>query len=264
MTRNLSVLNLLSTILLITISYFSQAIQLNNNTIGSVSEAYENLFTPAGYAFSIWGLIYVALIVYCIFQLINAFGDGARDTSYTTRTGPWFIIANLSNSAWIVAWLYEATGLSVLLIFAALISLIFIVIRTNMERADVPLKILAMVWWPICLYSGWIAVAAISNVAAYLTKLEWSGGFLSDIQWTVVMLVLTVGINLLIVYKRNMREFAAVGVWALIAIYFQNEENNLEVAYTALGGAILTFAYISYHAYINRKSNPVYKLLHKK
>lgn len=261
MTRNLSVLNLLSVILLILVSYYSQAIEINNNTIGSVSEQYQNLFTPAGYAFSIWGLIYLSLIVYTIYQLINAFGDKDDKSEYILKTGPWFIIANLANSAWVIAWLYEETWLSVILIFVALVSLIIIILKTNMERWDAPFKTIAFVWWPICFYSGWITVAAITNVAAYLTKIGWRGVIFSEEQWAVIMLVIAAIINLLMVYKRNMREFALVGVWAFVAIYVRHSDGNSLVAYTALAVAIVTFAYISYHGHINRESNPMYKFV---
>lgn len=261
MTRNLSVLNLLSVILMIIVSYYSQAIRLNNNTIGGVSEHYENLFTPAGYAFSIWGLIYLALLVYCFFQLNRVFVS-EKDTEFIRKTGPWFILANVANAAWVVAWLYENTLLSVILMFLILASLIKIILNTNMERWDAPLKIIAFTWWPICLYSGWITVAAISNVSAHLTNIGWGRWLFSEQQWTVIVIVIAVVINLLIVYRRNMREFALVGIWALVAIYVRHvNENNPSVAYAALAGGIIIFGYVSYHGYINRKTNPMYQLV---
>lgn len=261
MTRNLSVLNLLSVILMIIVSYYSQAIRLNNNTIGGVSDHYQNLFTPAGYAFSIWGVIYLALLVYCSFQLHRAFGDG--ETDFIEQTGPWFIIANVANAAWVVAWLFENTLLSVILMFTILGSLIMLIRRTNMERWDAPFKIIAFTWWPICFYAGWITVATIANVAAHLTNINWRGWVLNETQWTVIMLLVAVLINFLIVYRRNMREFALVGIWALVAIYVRHADGNLTVGYTALAGAVLIFAYVSYHGFKNRKSNPMYNKLVK-
>lgn len=261
MTRNLSVLNLLSVILMIIVSYYSQTIRLNDNTIGGVSDHYENLFTPAGYAFSIWGLIYLALLVYCFFQLNRAF-EGAGETKFIKQTGPWFIIANVANAAWVVAWLYENTLLSIILMFIILASLVMVIRNTNMERWDAPFKIIAFTWWPICFYAGWITVATIANVAAHLTNIGWRGWFLSETQWTVIMLLVAVLINFLIVYRRNMREFALVGIWALVAIFVRHTGGNATVAYTALGGAIVLFIYVSYHGHKNRKSNPMYKMIH--
>ena len=263
MTRNLSVLNLLSVILLIMVSYYSQAISLNNNTIGSVSEQYENLFTPADYAFSIWGLIFLFLLIYCYFQINRAFFSEG-ETKFISRTGPWFILANLSNSAWVVAWLFEETWLSVILMFTTLFCLVMIIWRTKMELEDASFKIIAFSWWPICFYAGWITVATIANVAAYLTKIKWKEFIFTEVQWTVVMLIVATAINFLIVYRRNMREFALVGVWALFAIYHRHQDQNSTVAWTALGGAVLLLIYISYHGYVNRKSNPMYLLIQGK
>lgn len=260
MTRNLAIWNFLSVILSIIVSYFSQAVRLNNNTIGSVSDQYENLFTPADYAFSIWGLIFIGLIAYSIFQINCAFFREG-ESELIRRTGPWFIIANLANTAWVIAWLFEETWLSVILMFVILGSLIMIIWRTKMELWDAPPEIIAFAWWPICFFAGWITVAAIANVAAYLTKIGWRGWFLSEVQWTILMLCMVMMINILIVYKRNMREFALVGVWALFAIYRRHLGESETVAYTSLVGAIMVFAYVGYHGYMNRKTNPMFTLV---
>ncbi len=260
MNRNLSILNFMSLVLVLIVNYFSQVLRLNNNTIGSLSEEYSNLFTPQGYAFSIWGLIYLALLVYVGFQIYRSFFSD-EDSEFITQTGPWFAVANITNAAWVVLWLYEYTLLSVITMFVILFSLIMVIRRTHMERWDASFKIIAFVWWPICLYAGWIAVATIANVAAYLAKINWDGWIFSETQWTIIMLVTAVIINLLMVYRRNMREFAAVGIWALIAIYVRHSDRMPVIAYAALGGAIILLGYTGYHGYMNRKSNPMYKLV---
>ncbi|MDO1502604.1 hypothetical protein Q2T40_21045 [Winogradskyella maritima] len=68
-------------------------------------------------------------------------------------------------------------------------------------------------------------MATIANISAYLTKLGWDGGFISEEIWTILMIFAAVVINLLIILKRNMREFAMVGVWALVAIYIRHKTN---------------------------------------
>src|SRR5690606_23994053 len=104
------------------------------------------------------------------------------------------------------------------------ISLIRIILKTNMERWDAPVKIIAFTWWPICLYSGWITVALIANVSAYLTKIGWDGMGLSEVTWTIILIAVTVAINLLMIARRNMREFALVGVWGLVALYVRHKD----------------------------------------
>ncbi len=260
MNRNLTILNFLSVILVIIVNYYSQTIQINNNTIGSLSNEYENLFTPAGYAFAIWGLIFLSLLVYVFFQINRAFFS-EKDSDFISKAGPWFIIANVANAAWVVVWLFEYTGISVILMFVMLFSLMKIVLNTNMERWDAPLKIIAFTWWPICLYAGWITVATIANISAYLSKIGWDGLIFNKIQWTIIMILVAGVINILMIYKRNMREFAVVGVWALFAIYVRHQDGNLAIAYSALGSASIILISIAYHGYLNRKTNPMYRLV---
>ena len=129
-----------------------------------------------------------------------------------------------------------------------------------MERWDAPIEIIAFVWWPICLYSGWISVATIANISAYFSKIGWNGGFLSESMWTIIMLVVATIINFLMIQKRNMREFAAVGVWALFAIFIRHKDSIESIAYVALTGSIVLFVAILWHGYQNRKTGPLIKL----
>ncbi|WP_373057378.1 tryptophan-rich sensory protein [Zunongwangia sp. H14] len=258
MAKRYAILNLISVIIAIFASYYTQAVELNGNTMQSLSEKYFNLFTPAGYAFSIWAIIYLALLAYCGFQLYRAFKN--KDTEDILATGPWFAIANFCNAAWIFAWFYEATGLSVIIMLIILLSLIKIILNTNMERWDAPLTTIAFVWWPICFYSGWIAVATIANIAAYLSKIEWDGWFLNEVQWTIVMIAVATILNLAIIYTRNMREFALVGVWALVAIYVRHSAENESIAWAAIIGAVILFLAAGYHGYKNKETSPLAKM----
>ncbi|WP_081210372.1 hypothetical protein [Salegentibacter sediminis] len=262
MEKRLSVLNAISVILVIAVSYISQTGIINGNTMGSLSAEYYNLFTPAGDAFAIWGLIFLGLLVFSGYQLYQAFGP-KRDLAFLRKSGYWFFVANLANAAWVFAWLNELTALSVLLMFLILFSLIKVILHTNMERWDAPINIIAFSWWPICLYSGWITVAAIANVSAYLSKIGWHAPFFSEEIWTLLLIIIAGIINIAIIYLRNMREFAAVGVWALIAIYFRHFDEIPLISYTALITAVIIFSNIVYHGWMNRKTNPMYKLFNK-
>lgn len=253
--KKLAVLNFLSLITAVLVSYLGNSMAWNGNTMSSLSEEYFNLFTPAGYAFSIWGFIYLALFAYCLFQLKRAFSKG-NDATFVKKTGWWFFIANIANAAWVTAWLYEYTLLSVFLMLLILFSFIRIIQRTDMELWDAPLKIIAFVWWPICFYSGWITVATIANIAAYLSKIGWNGWGISEVTWTIIMILAATLIYAVIIFKRNMREFALVGVWALVAIFVRHTGEINSVAYTALGGAILLFLLAGYHGYKNREYSP--------
>ncbi|SFU68675.1 hypothetical protein SAMN05216480_11358 [Pustulibacterium marinum] len=260
MAKRLALLNFISVIVAVFTGYYTQAIQLNGNTMARLSAKYANLFTPANYAFAIWGLIYVSLFAFSIYHLIQAFKkDG--NTEFLIQSGYWYFIANIANALWVVVWLYELTGLSVIVMLVILYSLIKIILNTNMEKWDAPAKTIAFNWWPICFYSGWITVATIANIAAYLSKIGWNGGFLSEVTWTVLMIIIATLINLLIIYKRNMREFALVAVWSFMAIYFRHEGYQPAITTTALICAIVVFLAISIHGFKNRKSNPFFRKL---
>ena len=258
MKKMLAILNLSSVVLVIAVNYSSQALRLNNTTIGEISGQYDNLFTPASYAFAIWGLIFISLLAYGIFQVRRAFSNALND--FIEQTKYWFLIANLLNAAWVFAFVYDYTLLSILIMLGILFSLIKIIIHTNMERWDAPIEIIAFVWWPICLYSGWISVATIANISAYFSKIGWNGGFLSESMWTIIMLVVATIINFLMIQKRNMREFAAVGVWALFAIFIRHKDYIVSIAYVALTGSIVLLVAILWHGYQNRKTGPLIKL----
>lgn len=260
MIKKLAVLNFLSVIVNIALNFYAQTGRINNTTIGEISDKYSNLFTPADYAFSIWGLIYFSLLLCSGFMIQQAFSNG-KYTNFIKNTSIWFIVANLGTGLWTIAWLYDLTGMSVVLMFLILAKLLKLIINNEMEIWDAPFKIILFYWWPICLYSGWITVASIANMAAWLTEIGWDGAIFSEAEWTVIMISVAVIINLLMIYLRNMREFAAVGVWALVAIYIRHQGTEELVAATALAGGILLFLNIAYHGFINRKSNPMYKML---
>ncbi|MDY7393759.1 tryptophan-rich sensory protein [Aureibaculum sp. 2210JD6-5] len=255
--QTFSIINSLSVLIAIGVNYYSQVYKINGNTVGRLSDEYANLFTPAGYAFSIWGLIYLGLIVFSTFQIYQTF-KLKKKVDFIVQTNYWFALTNLANAAWIIAWLNEYTLLSVLIMFVMLFSLVKIILNTNMERWDAPKKIIAFYWWPICLYSGWIAVATIANVSAYLAKIEWTRLGLSEIQWTIIMILIATFLNIIMIYKRNMREFAAIGVWALLAIFVRHQSEYQNIAYTALSGAIILLVFIMYHGFKNRKMNPFF------
>ena len=249
-----SLLNLLVLAIVIWWNYYSNTGNIGGKTMGELSAEYENLFTPAGYAFSIWGIIYLALTAQAIFFLRRAFSS-SKDSSFLSQIGPYLILTNLLNGVWLGLFLTEQTGASVIVMFLILACLITMIIRLNMERWDAPSKIIFGVWWPISIYSGWIAVATIANVSAYLTKIEWTGPF-SEFTWVIIMIGVATLVNLLMIWTRNLREFSLVGIWALVAIAVRHWDSYPDIKTAALIGAGIIFLAAALHGYQNRKTNP--------
>jgi hypothetical protein len=95
-------------------------------------------------------------------------------------------------------------------------------------------------------------------------KIDWNGFGISPEIWTLIMILIATAINIIITWKRNMREFAMVGAWALIAIGVANNDGNLMIAYTAFTTAAILIINSSVQAFKNRHSNPVKKMTEKK
>lgn len=252
--KTYAILNLIILLAVIFWNYWVNANGLNGNTVSSLSAEYENLFTPAGYAFSIWGLIFLALFAQSVFFVSRAFNP-AKDSDFLSQIGPYLIMANIGNGLWLYMWLMEHTGISVIVMLGILASLVIVILNTNMERWDAPRPVIFWLWWPIALYSGWIAVATIANISAFLAKSNWASNQ-AEVAWTVTMIGFAVILNLFMTFTRNLREFAIVGVWALIAIAVRHWGKIPSIQWTALFGAIVLFSAISYHGYLNRKTAP--------
>ncbi|MEG9328696.1 tryptophan-rich sensory protein [Salinimicrobium catena] len=259
MKKTLQVLNIFAFLLMVAVNYISNTGAIAGETMATISAKYENLFTPAGYAFSIWGVIYLFLLGFVIYQARDLFSKESKE-NVSVLVGWWFVISCVANVLWIFAWLNEYLFLSVMIMLVLLFSLIKIVLNARMELDDEPLRVIAFVWWPFCFYSGWISVALIANMAAYLTSLNWNGLGISEVAWTIIMILVAGIINLIITWTRNMREFALVGVWALVAIAVANWNEHSEVVFTALAVAAILFVSSSIHGYQNGEYSPWKKL----
>ena len=255
MKKTYAILNAIVIVAVILWNYWSNTGAINGNTVGEVSDQYRNLFTPAGYAFAIWGLIYLGLLVSVIYQLRLAFRGGLHE-EVILQIGPWFTIANLANALWLWFWLNERIGASVLVMLVIFFALLIMVVRLDMERWDAPLPLIAFVWWPISFYSGWITLATIANVSAWLTSIGWVAIF-TDLQWTVIMISVAGLLNLAMVHFRNMREFAAVGIWGLVAIAVRHWGEIPIIQWTAIGWAAILAVVSAIQAYRNRHANPL-------
>lgn len=256
----LQIVNSIVFVLMVFVNYLSNTGVINNTTIGEVSNGLTSLFTPAGYAFSIWGLIYLLLLVFIVYQGRSLFTT-VRDDGFIHKIGWSFAFSCMANIAWVFCWLYGYTGLSCVFIFLLLISLLKVVLDNSMELWDAPISVIAFLWWPFVFYSGWVTVACIANVSAYLVKIGWDGFGISEENWTLIMIVVALVINLLVTWKRNMREFALVGAWALAAIAYANYEQHQNIVYTAGVAALILVISSSIHGYLNRDTNPLIKCM---
>ncbi|MEM6642714.1 MAG: tryptophan-rich sensory protein [Bacteroidota bacterium] len=235
MRKTLLAANIVSVFLVLAINYFSQTGAFNDQTIGGLSAEYDNLFTPASYAFAIWGLIFFSFLLLIGYQSIVLIKGGKGGVF--SLVGFWFASVNLVNAGWVVVWLYELTGLSVVFMVFMLFGLTILVQKFCRERARLSLLERSFVQFPISLYAGWIAVATIANISAFLSKIGWSGGALAPETWTIAVIFVAVLVYTYVLWVVRDFVFAAVGIWALLAIYQRHSQSVEMVALSALIGA---------------------------
>ena len=253
---SLLIFNTLSFVATLYLNYLYGAGVGERKSVGEISNQFDTLITPAGYAFSIWGLIYLSLFVFIIFQWVSFFKNQNHKTLLPASI--WFGLSNIFNAIWIIVWTSEMLATSVLMIFALLLCLLVLVVKLKLEIWNAPLDIIAFVWWPICIYTGWIVAASVVNTSVLLYSF---GLFENQVMWTGLTLAVATGIYLFLTFKRNMREAALVGVWAFIAIAVKQWEGESMVAYSSLFFSMVLFIAAGTHAFINRKTNPLNKII---
>ena len=250
----LPIANGIALILTIVINYLFNTGIINGNTMATISDKYSNFFTPAGYAFSIWGLIYLGLLGFLFYTGRSLITKKDMDV-VVFEIGWLFVLSCIANSLWVVTWLYDYTGISVLIMIFLLFCLLKIIVNTRMELDHHPFRKYLFIFWPFALYSGWISVALIANIAAWLTKINWDGWGLTEFTWTVIMICIAGVVNIFMISTRNLREYGAVGIWALIAIAVANRsgDGSVSVMYACYAVAFVIFVFILVNAFKSRR-----------
>jgi hypothetical protein len=216
----IKLLALISYILMIIVNALANILPINNLTTGQVSDSFPNLFTPTGLAFSIWGLIYLLLAVYLIYQLFSK----KINLKLSNQVNILFIASSFVNSAWIFAWHYEIIWLTVLLMLVLLFTLIKISDVLNKEKLNSKEKLLYKI--PFGLYFGWITVATIANITGFLVSIGWNGFGLSETIWMVLILLVGLAIAIWRMHKDSNLAYGLVPVWAYFGIWLKHTTPN--------------------------------------
>jgi hypothetical protein len=220
-------------IIMIAVNVLSNALPFNGLTAGEISDSFDVYFVPAGYVFSIWSLIYLGLIAYAVFQLLPS----QREDPRLRQTGWWFVLSSAANSIWLVLWHYGYFALSVVAMLILLASLIVIYLRLGVGRQNVSPGERWLVHLPFSVYLGWITVATIANITAFLDFANWNGFGISPEIWAIIMLVVATTVAGLMAYYRQDIAYLLVLIWAFIGIGIEQADTNLvaNAAYLAAG-----------------------------
>jgi hypothetical protein len=205
---------------MIMMNYLANVLPLNNKTTGQLADNYPNLFVPAGITFSIWGVIYILLAIYCVVQFTGNYQAVVSEISLS------FAVSCLLNALWIVFWHYERLPLSLVTMIALLITLIYI----NTSLTTLPPGILKASFG---IYLGWICIAAIANVTALLVHYKWTGFGVSEETWTIIMILVGSGIAALTLYKLRNPFIGLSVIWAFTGIIIKRLDDYRQIVITS-------------------------------
>ena len=206
----------------IAVNVMSNALPFNGLTAPEIADSFDVYFVPAGYVFSIWSLIYLGLMAYAVYQLLPA----QRENPRLRQAGWWFVLSSAANSIWLFLWHYGYFALSVVAMFTLLISLIMCYQRLGVRGQEVPSGERWFVHLPFSIYVGWVTVATIANITAFLDFINWNGFGISPEIWTFIMLVVATAVAGLMAYFRQDIAYLLVLIWAFVGIGVEQSETT--------------------------------------
>ncbi|MBT8111585.1 MAG: tryptophan-rich sensory protein [Gammaproteobacteria bacterium] len=227
--------NIAAFILVVVLNALANALPINGQTMPEISAKYPSLFTPAGFTFSIWGVIYLALLLFVVYQALPA----QRNNETIAGISRLFQVNCVANASWIVVWHYDLLTVSLLIMLVLLITLILIyrALLGVVEQASIGQHLFLHL--PFSLYTGWITVATIANISIVQTGFGWDYIGLTAVNWTLLKLALAGAIGAAVVLRFGDAVFILVVAWAAYGI------SVMQSATPAVSGGALTLSLLA-------------------
>lgn len=226
-------------LIMVAVNALANILPINGIDTGAVSDSYPNLFAPAGLTFSIWGVIYLLLAAYVLYQY--GFIPGEKEpapSQLLKKVGLAFSANALLNAAWIFSWHYRQIGLSVILMLAILLSLMYI--NETILRAKPDRKQKLFIRLPFSVYYGWITVATIANITTLLVDIGWGGLGLTESLWTMLVLAVGLAIGAFTMIRNRDIPYGLVIIWAYAGILIKHlSEDGFAGAYPGIIATVI-------------------------
>ena len=260
--------NSLAVIFSIIVNALANILPINGKNTGGLSDNIPNLFVPTGLTFAIWGVIYLLIILFMLYQ-INDIIIKKKDVDYVGKIGFYFMLASIANIIWIFMWHYEKVALSILPMLVLLISLLMIYERLEIGKIKISFKEKMFIHLPISVYISWITVATIANITALLVTIGWDGFGLSEQLWTMLVLIIAALITIIIIITRKDYACSLVVIWALLGITIKRLSSDIYygvqtvIAYTAAACIIIiAVTILIMFFYTQRQKSKILKTAH--
>ncbi|MEM2941479.1 MAG: tryptophan-rich sensory protein [Thermoproteota archaeon] len=215
----LQVGNVFAVIATIVFNALVNILPLNGVNTGTVSDSYPSLFTPPGYVFSIWGVIYVLMVLFMVYQARVS----QRRESYLHEIGFLYLLGAVANITWLIVFHYSYGNptlflLSPIPIIILLVILLLTYVRLGVGVKKVPLKHKLAVHVPVSVYLAWISLATIANIASALNIIFPDIPLSIQTVLTAMVILIALMITLLMLIRRRDIAYGLVVVWASIGI----------------------------------------------
>lgn len=232
-------ISVVSFLLTIAVNGYASAGKINGTTTAEVSDSFDVLFVPAGYVFSIWGVIYLFLIAFLIYQ----FTPGQKNDPRFLAVAPYFVLSNLANGLWLVLFHYQFHAFTILPMLLLLVCLIQIYLKFQEKRGKG--RAYYFMDLPFSIYLGWISVATIANMTQFLDFIGFSGWGIAPEIWLIIVLLVAVLLSWAMSRKFHDLAYVLVLIWAFIGIGVRFPANNIVVisSFTAAGLVLLIFLF---------------------
>ncbi|MCF6409318.1 TspO/MBR family protein [Pseudalkalibacillus salsuginis] len=239
----LYILSVLSYLLMIGVNAYRNIRPLNGQSTGEISARFGVLFTPAGYVFSLWSVIYTLLAVWLVYLLFPK----SVNHNVFQKAGLWFVLSSLLNTIWVVLWYYGYFKWTIVVMIGLLVSLIILYFKIQHSSGRRLMDRL-----PFSVYLGWVSIATIINASIILDYNNWGLWGLSEMSWTSILIVAGAFIAIFFSFKNNDLIFPLVFIWTYIGIAVEHTDVPL-VKNTAMLTAIMLAAFIIFRVFTRKR-----------
>lgn len=211
--KKLAIANVIALLLVFLFNFLTGTGQINGMSQQDISAKFPTAITPAGFAFSIWGVIYTLVAIAIVLLLLRNREKEYNDT--ITAISYWFLLSSAANILWTISFSYLQIALSTVLIFVLLFSLTMVL--KNLSKLTSPIKAV----FPLAfgMYTGWVLIATVLNVSVTLVQYNWSGFGLNENIWANIILAVSIAIVFLVTYDTQNAIVPLPVAWAYYAIY---------------------------------------------
>ena len=232
-----AVLVLAATLGMIAFNWLAAIGQIGGVTPQQISAKYPTPITPAGYAFTIWSLIYLGIVVFSIYQLLPANLRRFRGVR------SFYILSCALNCGWIYMW--HNDQIAVCLILIVLLAIVLMFINFGLRSAD-SVKDFWAAKAPFQIYFGWVTAASLVSLFVLLVhwRIDLSPGASTGLAVGLIVVAAAFGVFFRVVLKAHLYPLAIA--WALAAIAIEQSGKTLVIAACAFAVVVCLIATLSF------------------